>query len=258
MAVQIINSQGGEMTPATIKMESTRSMAPEEAHTFENIDATTTTTTAMTAPISIKRELEDYQGLSNNTPKRRRTLKKQVHFGSFGDDSIPPHEQVHIFPRISALDASAVWYSNEEFRHTRQCDAHWVKFFSHYNQPREAYQQQLFQVLGAACGKLQHNNRANAQLANSPMRGLEREMSYCFRQRRKHVIANVLQSQKALNAWKKSSNADKDKSGKGAEMIASHYRSLALPSTKFAQLMAQGDALIVADMIKKQQRTRSR
>ena len=82
-------------------------------------------------------------------------------------------------------------------------------------------------------------------LADSPLRGLEREMTPCFRQRKKHVVANVLQSQKALLAWK--SNNAKD-AHKGAQVLANHYRKLALPASKFAQLLAQGDAQVVANM----------
>ena len=85
MAVPIINNLGGEITQTITEIDTTRIQMPEDAITFESTETTTTTTMAMTAPISIKRELEVYHGLSNKTPaKRRRTMKKQVHFGSFG------------------------------------------------------------------------------------------------------------------------------------------------------------------------------
>ncbi|CAB9525417.1 expressed unknown protein [Seminavis robusta] len=194
-----------------------------------------------------KRTMECYEDLSNRNKKRCKMIaKKRVHFSDFDEDDTP-REQVHIVPRVSAEDAPAVWYTLREMQQGRQQDSHWLKFFSCYKQPRDAYKQQLFQVLGTACGAVPEDMRVNAELANSPVRGLEREMAPCFRQRKRQVIANVLESQRALREWHQSNNNTDNKDMidmKGAELMAAHYQKLTLPAVRFAQLLAQGDAQV--------------
>lgn len=166
--------------------------------------------------------------------KKQRTKahnKKRVRFG---------HEHVHEVARVEATDVPSLWYSPQEYYHNRRCDAHWVSFYTHCD---DSYKQQLFQVLGVACGKAAPARDPLVALADSQMRGLEREMTPCFRQRKRQVVANVLQSQAALTAWKNTSGSNKC-AHKGAEILAAHYRKLALPAARFARLLAQGDALL--------------
>lgn len=180
-------------------------------------ETTTTTTTTEETEEPLTKKLR-------TQPKRKRV--------SFGPNS------TRTVSRVEAIDAPYVWYSAAEFHHSRRCDAHWVNFYNHCD---DSYKQELFQVLGAACGKLATAEAPLAALCDSACRGLEREMTPCFRQRKKQVVGNVLQSQSALLAYNKSSNTDK-----GAEVLAAHYRKLALPATRFARLLAHGDAILAA------------
>ncbi|CAB9518074.1 expressed unknown protein [Seminavis robusta] len=200
--------------------------------------------------MTTKRAMEDSPCSSSTSNKRRRKMmSKRVHFAVFDDDdSIPPHETIHIVPRVSEMDAPSVWYSTEEFHHTRRCDAHWIRFYNNSTSSQEEdYKQHLFRVLGTACGKMEQDTHSITELADSPLRGLEREMTPCFRLRKKHIVQNVLTSQKALVAWNKQQQSTTTcSSDKGAEILASHYRKLALPASRFARLLAQGDAQVVA------------
>ena len=62
------------------------------------------------------------------------------------------------------------------------------------------------------------------------------------------VVSNVLQGQATLKAWRlKCTDAQsRDRQEQGPDVLASHYQKLALPSQRFAQLLAQGDAQVAA------------
>ena len=166
------------------------------------------------------------------TKKQRRS--KRVTFGS---------ASVRTFSRVEPEEAPFVWYSASEFFHSRRCDAYWINFYTHCD---DTYRQELIKVLGAACGKLAPTPEPLMVLSSSPARGLEREMTPCFRQRKKQVVGNVLQSQAALQAYKET-NKTATNDHKSAEILARHYRKLALPAARFARLLAQGDAAAAAD-----------
>ena len=208
-------------TPATIR-------PIDEASMMFQADNNTNDTTIVKRPLN---ESESHEEPA--TKKQRRN--KRVSFAT--------NNSVHTVSRVEKEDAPRVWYSADEFYHSRRCDAHWINFYSHCD---DKYKQELFQVLGAACGKLPAARAPLVALSSSPARGLEREMTPCFRQRKKQVVGNVLQSQAALLAYASTKNIDGNNAHKGAEILANHYRKLALPATRFARLLGQGDAAAVA------------
>ena len=183
-------------------------------------------------------------------PKKQRTHshKRRVQFHVDEQDHIVPH--IRIVSRIEADDAPQVWYSHDELNHQRQVDAYWIHCFRDcrcdHNPMMNEYRDDLLQVLGAACGKLSSSTVVlSAQaLATSSWRGLEREMSPCFRQRKKQVAANVLQSQAALQAWKSNATnvSKQDAENYTSRLLAAHYHKLAVPAGRFARLLGQGDA----------------
>jgi hypothetical protein len=206
--------------------------------------------------MKMQRSLEDTAQDEGPPTKKSRLLcrsdrysyGKRVHFSQ-------PEQQVHLVPLVDDADMAAVWYSAQELQHFRSCDAHWVRCYKSYCD--DVYKQQLFRVLGTACGKQSHSTEMNALVADSPIRGLERDMTPCFRLRKKHVVSNVLASQAALLAWNQKHHPT-SKDGKdtttmmrrlqGEQLLALHYHKLALPATRFARLLAEGDAHVVANM----------
>lgn len=207
------------------------------------MDTLSTSTTTNTAPLMI-RDDTDCKMINCKRPlnecieeqpltKKQRT-KKTVTFGN---------EYIHEVDRISDIDARSVWMSDEEFYHGRRCDNHWINFHTCCD---GSYRQELYQVLGAACGKMEALEGPVLALANSDCRGLEKDMTPCFRQRQKHVVRNVLQSQSAMVAALNANNEKANHQHKGAEILAAHYRKLALPSSRFARLLAQGDAIVAS------------
>jgi hypothetical protein len=208
----------------------------------------------------IKRPLEDMaqeEGPLTKKPRRDNRHGKRVHFSQVPDDDDDdegsmraPVVQLHLVPLVDDADMAAVWYSPEELHHSRRCDARWVRCYQSYC---DMYKQQLFRVLGTACGKQSHSTEMNASVADSPIRGLERDMTPCFRLRKKQVVHNVLASQSALVAWNQKQNQNTKESHmmrlQGEQVLALHYHKLALPAMRFARLLAEGDAHVVANMI---------
>jgi hypothetical protein len=193
----------------------------------------------MMATMHLKRPLEGRdQDEGPLTKKPRYHSKKRVHFSHYNNEL--PRVQVHTVPLVDDADMADVWYSAQDLQHFRSCDARWVRCYHSYC---DTYKHQLFRVLGTACGKQSHSSEMNAIVADSPIRGLEREMSPCFRLRKKQVVTNVLQSQAALLAWQNDKQTNQ-----GEQVLALHYHKLALPATRFAQLLAEGDAQVVATM----------
>jgi hypothetical protein len=222
-------------------------------------------------PTSCKRRIEeckkddvqddDSTGPSQKKRRLNRKPQKRVHFCAERDDQNTVEQQqiqteIHEIERVDEMDIPNVWWTQEEMNHHRYCDGYLIHFYSRC----DAYMNQLLQLLGMACGKHTNDSHCNGITASSTTaraafvishcdaRGLEREMVPCFRQRKKHVVANVLKSQASLRTWKGSKQATTadNKNAKpddfAAQVLASHYRKLAQPAIRFACLLAQGDA----------------
>lgn len=171
--------------------------------------------------------------------KKRRT----VHFST----DVPT---VHVVPLVPNEDMQLVWYTTPEFHHQRRSDFHWCRFYAQGED--DTYRNNLFEVLGTACGKLDHTTAtedACLALSSSHIRGLERETTVCFRQRKKQVVANVLKSQASLRVWKKNQDekmGDKESTDYASRILAAHYHKLAQPAGRFARLLGKGDGQLAA------------
>ena len=239
-----------------------------------------------TSCCSKKRRLIDnfsFEVSETNTSNKKQRTNKRVHFSMETDhdvESTPVTTEIRIVPRVAEEDIPQVWFSHDDFQYTRYHDAQWIHYYRHLDDyhphimdtevenheqlkeqhgPHFTYKQDLLQVLGAACGKhLSASDdgveAATFALADSAMRGLEREMSPCFRQRKKQVVANVLTSQQALVQWRNNNSKLDAKAAYKytAKILGTHYRKLAQPACTFAQLLGQGDALWVEQQAQEQ------
>ena len=166
---------------------------------------------------------------------------------------------VHMVPLVPNEDMHLVWYTTPEFHHQRRSDIQWCRFYAQGED--DTYRNNLFEVLGTACGKLGHTTvteDACLALSSSHIRGLERETTACFRQRKKQVVTNVLKSQASLRVWKKNQHEkmnDKDIVEYASRILAAHYHKLAQPAGRFARLLGKGDDQYVA-ALRQQQDTR--
>lgn len=165
--------------------------------------------------------------------KKQRVLreKKSVHFHNL--------VLVAFVGSVEDVDAPNVWYSSADMRASKQRDQKMIR-----EQLTEDFGEALVDVLEATMTTSSSPSlkpQSCAAVAQSPFRGLEREMLPCFRQRKRQVAANVLKSQAALRAWKvlhPEKPADHT-----AMILATHCRRLARPSKQFARLLAQADAM---------------
>ena len=159
---------------------------------------------------------------------------------------------VHLVPLVPNEDMHLVWYTTADFQHQRRNDFQWCHFYSQCED--DTYRNNLFQVLGTACGKLDHTTAtddATLALSSSHIRGLERETTVCFRQRKKQVVTNVLKSQASLRSWLQNRHRQDDNIPKMTEkesteyssrILATHYHKLAQPASRFARLLGMGDS----------------
>ena len=165
--------------------------------------------------------------------------KKQVRFQE--------EPQIYTYDRVEAYDVPLVWLTREEMQCNRYHDGQWIQCYSGY----DPYLNDLLQLLGMACGKSVTSFDTATEVADAQVRGLEREISPCFRQRKRQVVANVLRSQAALKAWKEKRCQEQDDPNAddfAAKVLSRHYRKLAQPSVRFARLLAQGDAQVVVKL----------
>lgn len=188
--------------------------------------------------LPIKKMRIDQKTVNSNdaTHKERRTVRFAA--------ALPT---VHMVPLVPNENMHLVWYTTADFQHQRRFDIQWSRFYSQCED--DTYRNNLFQVLGAACGKLAHTSAtddASLALSSSHIRGLERETTACFRQRKKQVVANVLKSQASLRNWKENQQQqDKmnqtDTNEYANRILAAHYHKLAQPAGLFARLLGIGD-----------------
>lgn len=201
--------------------------------------------------------------LANTTTATTKSSSKRVRFAMDSNnnnnskDNFAVKEDIYYFDRVEAHDIPNVWWTKTEMKESRHCDFYWI----HSYHQCEAYGKDLLQLLEVACDKSDSTctststtsaaaSIASSNIANSPIRGLEHDMSPCFSQRRKHVIANVLKSQQSLQVWwkrrqqpnkKDSSTSSTSSSAFVAKALASHYQKLAQPAKRLAHLLAVGD-----------------
>lgn len=167
---------------------------------------------------------------------RRVSIQKTVRFA-------PVLNHAYVFPRIPEEEKHLIWYNSKEVQCIQRCNSYNVQ---HIAQGGDGtYRNNLLMLVGVTCGRvpITSDDARNSCLAiaNSPLRGLERDTIKCFRQRQRRVVANVLQTQASCKAWK-GGDADKDAKNFVSSTMAAHYSRVAAPAAKFARLLAVGDA----------------
>ena len=139
-------------------------------------------------------------------------------------------------PPIDALILDALWFSHEDLFQIRMREGGVIKVhkFCDY------YIHQMTCLLGVACGACEESDDCTPQLfvAQSPARGLEKEVLPCVRHRRKEVIQTLLRAQRALQKHPQKFTPEFQQTA-----LSQHYIRLARPSSRLAQLIAQGDEL---------------
>lgn len=247
------------MTVLVLDMNTDTTFLSPTMGTQSALHATADDEATMTTTVSCKRRIsaDSNNGGSQYPPTKRLRVsnnnnKKRVRFAMATNNSSAVQQSIHIVPRVEDEDIPLIWYTAEEFYHQRRCDLHSSRFFAQCRD--DTYRNDLFQVLGTACGKLAHTRAtedACLALASSPIRGLERETTVCFRQRKKQVVANVLKSQASLQAWKNNKTStsthkkNDDATNYASRILAAHYHKLAQPAGRFARLLGKGDAQFV-------------
>ena len=150
---------------------------------------------------------------------------KRVHFGG---------ASIWAVDRIADIDVPFVWWSDEELRGNRRCDLQW------FDPGDSRYREQLFEGLAISLGRVYPSDVVCLALAEHPLRGLERGLVPCFRERKKIILVKTLEAQSVVNTLAE------DRKQHEKHLLALHYSKLALPSCLFAQLLARGDAMVAS------------
>lgn len=158
--------------------------------------------------------------------KKQRLVRKCVCFNDIVN--------VAVVDRVDESEAANVWFSKEDLREAVRRDQRDVARLT------PSYAEVLVDVLEAVTASSNTQLTPHCRAALAEIRGLERDMLPCFRQRRRRVMQNVLNSQTSLVAWKKA-NPDKP-SHHTIHILATHCKKLSRPAQRFARLLAQADA----------------
>ena len=82
-------------------------------------------------------------------------------------------------------------------------------------------------------------------VANSPARGLERDIVQGFKQRKRRVVRKVLQSQQDLKTARHDVTGELATADQKTRLLSKQYQKWSHPMVRFAQLIAEGDAQAV-------------
>ena len=179
-------------------------------------------------------------------------VRRNVHFALQEQDdnasSSAVQTSVRYFDRVEASDVSNIWWSGREMLEiqSREKTAIGVMSFCCDN-----YTAQVLNVLKLARDKTCLVGMAVATsdsplwVANSPARGLERDIVQGFKQRKRQVVRKVLQSQHDLKTVRHDVTGELATPDQKTRLLSHQYQKWSHPMLRFAQVMAEGDARAV-------------
>lgn len=187
-----------------------------------------------------------------SAPPAAIAVRRSVHFSlpeGDGNNAFPSVKTyVRYFDRVDAADVANIWWSGREMLEiqSREKSAIGVMSFCCDN-----YSEQVLNVLKLArdktclVGRAAIASEAPLWVANSPARGLERDIVQGFKQRKRHVVRKVLQSQHDLQTVRHDVTGELATADQKTRLLSHQYQKWSHPMVRFAQVMAEGDAQAV-------------
>jgi len=155
--------------------------------------------------------------------------------------------RVRFFDRVEDCNVANVWWSGHEMLGiiSREKSAIHVMSFC-----CDHYTNEVLNVMKMARDKTCVAGTATSSgiwVANSPARGLERDIVQGFKQRKRQVIRKVLQSQRVLKTGRHHVTGQHAPPELQSQVLSTQYQKWCHPMVRFAQVLAEGDAQAVID-----------
>ncbi|CAB9519516.1 expressed unknown protein [Seminavis robusta] len=159
--------------------------------------------------------------------------------------------RVRVFNRVEASETPDCWWSPSEMGEIQAREKSAVSVMSFCC---EHYTSQVLSVLKEAHNTIKGMDSdstvaspESVWVANSPARGLERDIVQGFKQRKRKVIRKVLESQRVLQQGRHCETGEAPPLEVQSNILSTQYRRWSYPMTRFAQVLAEGDAQVVVD-----------
>jgi len=157
---------------------------------------------------------------------------------------------VRLFERVEAEDIANLWWSGEEMFEIMTREKSAISVMSYCCQH---YTTQVLCLMKIARGKTYMPGMATSEssaplwVANSPARGLEKDIVQGFKQRKRQVIRKVLESQRVLKSGRHEITGEDVSADMQSRLLSNQYQKWSDPMVRFAQVLAEGDAQAVVD-----------
>lgn len=157
---------------------------------------------------------------------------------------------VRLFERVEAEDIANLWWSGEEMFEIMTREKSAISVMSYCCQH---YTTQVLCLMKIARGKTYMPGNATTEspaplwVANSPARGLEKDIVQGFKQRKRQVIRKVLESQAVLKSGRHEVTGEDVSPEMQSRLLSNQYQKWSDPMVRFAQVLAEGDAQAVVD-----------
>lgn len=189
--------------------------------------------------------------------------RREVHFEleEAGDGTVLIKTHVRVFDRVDDADVANIWWSASEMGEIQAREKSAVFVMSYCC---EHYASQVLRILQTArtvhlhptASEGGHHDVAatssaaspeSVWVANSPARGLERNIVAGFKKRKRQVIRKVLESQRVLQTGRHKVTGEIPSLDTRSQLLSAQYHKWAHPMVRFAQVLADGDAQVVVD-----------
>lgn len=179
---------------------------------------------------------------------RKRAIRS-VHFeiDHLDNNTAVIQTKVRFFDRVEECNVANVWWSGHEMLDIMSREKSAVNVMSFCC---DHYTNEVLNVMKAARDKTHSVGTATSSsiwVANSPARGLERDIVQGFKQRKRQVIRKVLQSQRVLKAGRHHVTGQQAPPELRSQVLSTQYQKWCHPMVRFAQVLAEGDAQAVID-----------
>jgi hypothetical protein len=235
------------------------------------------TTSPKEQPVRKKRSAADMEGGSTATacPNEKAHFvllaplgppgapRREVHFEleDAADGSVLIKTHVRVFDRVDDADVANIWWSASEMGEIQAREKSAVFVMSYCC---EHYASQVLRILQTARTESLHPDEGGHQdetasaatataspesvwVANSPARGLERDIVAGFKKRKRQVIRKVLESQRVLQTGRHKVTGEIPSLDMQSQLLSVQYHKWSHPMVRFAQVLADGDAQVVVD-----------
>lgn len=180
-------------------------------------------------------------------PPQKRIRSVHFEIDHLDNNTAVIQTKVFFFDRVEERNVANVWWSGHEMLDIMSREKSAVSVMSFCC---DHYTNEVLNVMKAARDKTHSVGTATSSsiwVANSPARGLERDIVQGFKQRKRQVIRKVLQSQRVLKAGRHHVTGQQAPPELRSQVLSTQYQKWCHPMVRFAQVLAEGDAQAVID-----------